>query len=145
MNDLFEQEIRGHHSMRDHLLTVVSDRDLAYRLPGENPTLGELLVQMGEIQGVYAHSFETLNLDWTYRQLAPPAAMTIDSLQAWFGAQDDAMSKALSRFTEDELHVDQIDRGHAVHRVAVRPGPDLSGGDLHLLRQAQRVPQSART
>lgn len=37
MNNLFEEEIRGHHSMRDHLLTVVSDADLAYKLPGQNP------------------------------------------------------------------------------------------------------------
>ena len=64
MNSLFEEEIRGHHSMRDHLLTVVSDVDLAYQLPGQNPTLGELLVEMGDIQGVYTHSFETFTLDW---------------------------------------------------------------------------------
>jgi hypothetical protein len=64
MNALFDEEIRGHHSMRDHLLTVVSDADLAYRLPGRNPALGELLVEMGDIQGVYTHSFETFTLDW---------------------------------------------------------------------------------
>ena len=45
--------------MRDHLLTVVSDADLAYKPPGQNPTLGELLVQMGDIEGIYTHSFET--------------------------------------------------------------------------------------
>ncbi len=56
MNSLFEEEIRGHHSMRDHLLTVVSEADLAYRLPGKNPTLGQLLVEMGDIQGIYTHS-----------------------------------------------------------------------------------------
>jgi hypothetical protein len=71
MNSLFDEEIRGHHSMRDHLLTLVSDADLAYKLPGWNPTLGELLVEMGDIQGVYTHSFETLALDWTHRQPAP--------------------------------------------------------------------------
>jgi hypothetical protein len=36
--DRLEAEIRGHHSMRDHLLTVVSEADLAYKLPGQNPT-----------------------------------------------------------------------------------------------------------
>lgn len=63
MNSLFEEEIRGHHSMRDHLLTVVSDADLACELPGQNPTLGEVLVELGNIQGVYTHSFETFVLD----------------------------------------------------------------------------------
>ena len=112
MNSLFEDEIRGHHSMRDHLLSVVSDADLAYKLPGHNPTLGDLLVEMGDIEGIYTHSLETFTLDWAHRQLPPPAPITIAGLQAWFEAQDDAMNSALSRFTEEELQVDQIDRGH---------------------------------
>lgn len=44
MNPLFDEEIRGHHSTRDHVLTVVSDDDLAQQMPGSNPTLGELLI-----------------------------------------------------------------------------------------------------
>lgn len=112
MNTLYDEEIRGHHSMRDHLLTVVSDADLAYKLPGQNPTLGELLVELGNIQGVYTHSFETFTLDWAHRRLPPPASLTIAGLQAWFTAHDDAMNSALTRLTEDELQVDRIDRGH---------------------------------
>ncbi len=112
MNSLFEEEIRGHHSMRDHVLTLVSDADLAHRLPGQNPTLGDLLVEMGDLQGAYTHSFETFTLDWSHRHLPAPAPITVASLQGWFKAHDDAMSAALSRFTPQELHVDQIDRGH---------------------------------
>ncbi len=111
MNDLFEEEIRGHHSMRDHLLTLVSDADLAYGLPGDNPTLGELLVEMGTLQGVYTHSFETFDLDWQHRQLPAPDLVTIAGLQAWFAAQDAAMKSALDRFTDEELRIDRIDRG----------------------------------
>lgn len=112
MNSLYEEEIRGHHSMRDHLLTVVSDADLAYKLPGQNPSLGGVLVELGNIQGVYTHSFETFVLDWTHRQLPPPSPVTLAGLRAWFEAQDDAMETALSRFSEDELRVERIDRGH---------------------------------
>ena len=112
MNSLFEEEIRPHHSMRDHLLTLVSDADLAYKLPGWNPTLGELLVEMGDLQGVYTHSFETFVLDWSHRQLTPPEPITIASLRAWFDAQDDAMKAALNRPTDEELRIDRIDRGH---------------------------------
>lgn len=129
MNSLFDEEIRGHHGMRDHLLTLVSDADLAYRLPGWNPTLGELLVEMGTIQGVYTNSFETLTLDWAHRQLPPPSPITVSSLQAWFEAQDEAMNSALSRFSDDELRLDRIDRGngfiaspfvqHEIYREAV--------------------------
>jgi hypothetical protein len=112
MNNLFDEEIRGHHSMRDHLLTVISDADLDYKLPGQNPTLGQLLVELGDIQGVYTHSFETFTLDWTHRQLPPPSPMTIDNLRTWFAAQDDAMKSALSPLTDEELRVERIDRGH---------------------------------
>lgn len=129
VNNLFDEEIRGHHSMRDHLLTVISDADLAYELPGQNPTLGELLVEMGNLQGVYTHSFETFALDWKHRRLPPPAPITLASMRAWFNAQDDAMKTALDRFTDEELHIDRIDRGggfiaspfvqHQVYREAV--------------------------
>ena len=129
MNTLFAEEIRGHHSMRDHLLTVVSDADLAYALPGQNPTLGEQLIEMGHLQGVYTHSFETLVLDWTHQQLPPPEAVTIAGLQAWFTQQDDAMERAMNRFDDAELRIDRIDRGdgfiaspfvqHQIYREAV--------------------------
>ena len=112
MNSLFEEEIRGHHSMRDHLLTVVSDGDLAFKLPGQNPTLGELLVELGDIEGVYTHSFETSSLDWAHRQLPPPAPITIASLRSWFEAHDDALNSALSQFTEADVQIDRIDRGN---------------------------------
>jgi hypothetical protein len=112
VNTLYEEEIRGHHSMRDHLLTLVSDADLAYKLPGWNPTLGGLLVELGDLQGVYTHSFETFTLDWEHRQIPPPEPITVAGLQAFFAAQDEMMKGVLDRFTEEELHVDRIDRGH---------------------------------
>lgn len=112
MNNLFEEEIRGHHGMRDHLLGLISDADLAVRLPGQNPALGELLVELGDLEGIYTHSFERFSLDWAHRHLPPPEPMTVAGLQAWFEAQDDAMNSALSRFTDEELRIDRIDRGH---------------------------------
>jgi hypothetical protein len=129
MNSLFDEEIRGHHSMRDHLLSLLTDADLAFKLPGQNPTLGGQLIELGNIQGVYTHSFATLTLDWSHRQLPPPDSITIASLQAWFKEQDDAMKAAMDAFTEEELRIDRIDRGggfiaspfvqHQVYREAV--------------------------
>ena len=81
-NHLFDEEIRGHHSRRDHLLTVISDAGLDGRMPGQKPTFGELLVDAGDLQGVCTHSFETFTLDWTHRQLAPPTPVTTATLRA---------------------------------------------------------------
>ena len=129
MNTLFQEEIHGHHTMRDHFLTVVFDDDLSFRLPGQNPTLGELLIDMGNIEGVYTHSFDTFTLDWTHRRLPPPSPVTIRNLRTWFEDQDSAMKTALDRFTDEELRTDQIDRGggfiaspfvqHEIYREAV--------------------------
>jgi len=112
MNTLFAEEIRPHHSMRTLALGLLSDSDLAFRLPGRNPTLGELFVEMGDIQGVCTHSFETFQLDWDHRRLPPPVPPTVATLEAWFADHDNAMDQALSRFTEEELHTPRIDRGH---------------------------------
>lgn len=111
MNNLFDEEIRGHHGMRDLLLTLVSDADLDYKLPGHNPTLGGQLVELGVNQGVYTHSFATFELDWTHREFPEPSPVTVASLRTWFDAQDAAMKSALDRFTDEELRVDRIDRG----------------------------------
>lgn len=111
MNRLFDEEVRPLHSMRDHLLTVISDADLAQEMPGWNPTLGGLLVEIGDLQGVYTHSFEVLALDWDHRQLPQPETISVSSLQTWLAAQDEAMKAALDRFSEEELQIDRIDRG----------------------------------
>ncbi len=146
MNSLFDEEIRGHHSMRDHLLTVISDADLDYKMPGQNPTLGGLLVEMGDLQGVYTHSFETFTLDWAHRRLSVTEPVTVAGLRAWFDGQDDAMKRALDRFAEDELRVDRIDRGSGfiaspfVHiRCTARPSTSSTASS------AQRAPQGTGT
>lgn len=129
MNGLYDEEIVGHHSMRDYLLTVLADEDLGLELPGANPTLGDVVIELGTIQGVYTHSLETFTLDWSHRQLPVPAAVTIGSLQQWFAAQDAAMKAALDRFTVEQLREERIDRGggfiaspfvqHEIYREAV--------------------------
>lgn len=129
MNNLYDEEIEGHHSMRDHLLTVLTNTDLGYTLPGTNPTLGGVLIELGTIQGVYSHSLETFTMDWEHMRLPPPQAVTATSLRQWFADQDRVMKSALDRFTDEELREDRIDRGggfiaspfvqHEIYREAV--------------------------
>jgi hypothetical protein len=110
MNRLFDEEIRPLHSMRDHLLTVVTDDDLCEEMPGWNPPLGDLLIGIGDLEGVYTHSFEARTLDWNHRQLPPPETISVAALQTWLAAQDEAMKAVLDRFSEEELQIDRIDR-----------------------------------
>lgn len=129
MNSLFDEEIRGHLGMRDHALTLLSGADLDLTLPGHNPSLGGLLVEMGDLQDVYTHSFETFTFDWDHRRQSQPTPLTVAGLRDWFDAHDKAMKAALDRFTDEELQHDRIDRGggfiispfgqHQVYREAV--------------------------
>lgn len=112
MNSLIEQELPGTQELRDQLMDLLSDQDLAYKLPGDNPTLGALCEEMGYIQQVYIHSFKTFTQDWSYRDSQPEATNSVASLNTWYKKLDADLYEALSGLSEDDIHTRQIDRGH---------------------------------
>ena len=112
MNSLIENELSGVQDLRDQLLDMISDQDLAYKLPGHNPTLGELCEQMGQIQQIYIHSFKTFKQDWGLRGSKPEAPNSVASLKVWYKKLDAELLEALNGLSEDDLHNKQIDRGH---------------------------------
>ena len=111
MNSLLEEELPGTHNLRDQLLGMITDQDLAYKLPGANPTLGELCEEMGYIQQVYIQSFKTFKQDWRYRDVQLEAPTSVASLTAWYKQLDAELVEALSGLSEDDVHNKQIDRG----------------------------------
>jgi uncharacterized damage-inducible protein DinB len=112
MNRLIEEELPGNLDLRDQLLELITDQDLAYKLPGDNPTLGQLCEEMGRIQQIYAKSFRTLEMDWKYRGSSPQAPNSVAALVAWFAALDAELLAALSELSDDDLESKQVDRGH---------------------------------
>ena len=112
MNSLLEEELPGTHNLRDQLLGMITDQDLAYKLPGANPTLGELCEEMGYTQQVYIQSFKTFKQEWSYRDSQPEAPTSVASLSAWYKKLDAALVEALRGLSEDDVHSKQIDRGH---------------------------------
>ncbi|QPC82640.1 hypothetical protein G4Y79_23615 [Phototrophicus methaneseepsis] len=112
MNSLVEEELPGNQDLRDQLLDMLSDQDLAYKLPGNNPTLGELCEEMGQIQQVYAHSFKSFKHDWAYPYAKPEAPHRVASFKTWFKELDEQLVEALNGLSEADIHTQQIDRGH---------------------------------
>ena len=90
---------------------MLTDGDLAYKLPGDNPTLGELCREMGEVEQCYIQSFRTLKHDWSYRAAEPELATSVARLEAWYRILDDEFETGVREFSEEELHHKQIDRG----------------------------------
>lgn len=120
MNSLLESEFPLHEtqSLRYDLLKVLTDSDLAYKLPGDNPTLGELCREIGEVEHSYIQSFKTFKLDWSYGNSDPDLVTSVARLQAWYTTLDQEFEAVIRGFSEDDLQHKQIDRGHGF-----RPSP----------------------
>ena len=114
MNSLIESEFPLHEtqSLRYDLMQTLTDSDLAYKLPGDNPTLGELCREFGEVEYSYIQSFKTFKHDWSYRTSEPELATSVARLQAWYRTLDNEFETVVRGFSEDDLHHKQIDRGH---------------------------------
>lgn len=110
MNSLLEQELPGTADPRDQMLDLLTDDDLAYKLPGNNSTLGELCAEIGYMQQAYTQSFNTFTLDWSYRA-SQPDTITVAGFRAWYAKLDAEMVEALRQFSEDDVHTKQVDRG----------------------------------
>lgn len=112
MNSLVNEELPGNQDLRDQLLDMLTDDELAYKLPGNNLTLGELCAEMGQVQQAYTHSFRTLKLDWAYADSTPAVPSSVASLKVWFTQLDAQLVEALSGLSEADVQNKHIDRGH---------------------------------
>jgi hypothetical protein len=97
---------------RYDLLQTLTDSDLAYTLPGDNPTLGALCREFGDVEYSYIQSFKTFKHDWSYRSTEPALATSVAHLRAWYTTLDTEFETVVRGFSEADLHHTQIDRGH---------------------------------
>lgn len=106
MNSLMENKwswVEPTHDIRNQLLASLTDADLAYTPGGENPTLGALFREFGEIEHAYVESFKTFSQSFEYRHPEPTIATSVSRLQAWFAAMDADMKATLAAFAESDL------------------------------------------
>lgn len=114
-------------AIRPALLAALTDSDLAYRLPGDNLSLGELLVEMGETEQMYINSLKTFTHQWTYGTADRALASSVSGLTAWFSRLDAELDEAINRLTDADLTGKLIDRG------GFQPPAGLQ---LHIYREA---------
>jgi uncharacterized damage-inducible protein DinB len=114
MNQLIENEfpLRQSQNLRYDLMDTLTDSDLAYKLPGDNPTLGELCREIGDIEQSYIDSFKTFKHDWSSHNRDPELATSVGRLKAWYQALDEEFEAVVREFSDDDLKNKQIDRGH---------------------------------
>ncbi len=121
MNSLTPQldHLRMTLNLRDMVLSTLTDADLAYKLPGANPSLGELFRELGETQHIYAEGFRTFKQDFAYRHPDPTIAGSTARLGEWFKALDADMTAAITGLSEDDIQSKTIVRPHWEASVTV--------------------------
>jgi hypothetical protein len=114
MNSLMERQsgiLQQTLALRQQLLEVLDDEDLQLRLPGDNPTLGALCRESGEIQFAYIQSFKTFRQDFSYRHTEPGLTESVSRLRAWFRTLDAELKAVLENMSDDEIQTRVINRG----------------------------------
>lgn len=97
MNSIVRRQFEVLHqtqALRDQLMDILSDADLRYKLPGSNPTLGEVCREIGEVETDYIVSFKTFKIDFSYRH--PGIAHSVEHLKAWYKSNIAALDAALT-------------------------------------------------
>ena len=97
--------------LRAELLAELRDQDLAFTLPGSNPSLGALFVEMGEVELSYLESFNTFRQSFEHRQLDQSLTSDVDALRAWLQELDDRLFSCLNAFPIEEAEGRKIHRG----------------------------------
>ncbi len=129
MNSIVQHQFEVLHqtqALRDQLMNILSDDDLRYKLPGGNPTLGEVCREIGEVETDYIVSFRTFRLDFSYRHPDPGIAHSVEQLKAWYKSNAAALDAALTALTEETIQ----------NRLIQRPGFQVPVTvQLHIYRE----------
>jgi hypothetical protein len=99
-----------YQALRDQLLGMLTDADLGYRGGGENPTLGALCRENGEIERSYIESFKNFRLDFGYRNPDPRLETSVSALSSWYALLDGELRAAIQGLSEDDVANRTIDR-----------------------------------
>jgi hypothetical protein len=97
--------------MRNQLMAMVEDQDLEFRLGENNPSLGILCREIGEVQHSYIESFSTFRMDLSYRSEQPNLDQSVERLAVWYAALDQELEDVVSKLSQDEIDNRKVDRG----------------------------------
>lgn len=100
-----------YQALRNQLMAMISDKDLAFKPGGNNPTLGALCKQIGEVQVSYIESFKTYHQDFSYRNREVGLEGNVAKLLSWFHDLDEQLRSVIESYSEEDLQDKMIDRG----------------------------------
>ncbi len=105
------QWVEGTHALRIQLLDTLSDSELSFTPGGENPTLGALLREMGQVQVSYIDSFKNLRQDWSYKDTDAGLDTSVERLKSWFSDLDGDLKEVVTSFSAEDFSAKLVERG----------------------------------
>ncbi len=102
---------RLYQSLRDQMMTMIEDKDLNFQISENNPSLGVLCREIGEVQHSYIESFRTLRMDFSFRLEQPDLDQSVQRLTVWYAALDQELEDVVSNLSQDEIDNRKVDRG----------------------------------
>ena len=100
-----------YQEMRGQLLEIIGDDDLMFSPGGDNPPLGQLCRDIGDVEHAYIESFRTFTCDFTARVSLPEAETSVAHLREWYATLDTDLRAAIERFTDHDLNHRIVERG----------------------------------
>ena len=130
--------------LRNELVDMLRDDDLAFRPSPATFTLGELCREIGEIEHSYVDALKTFRQEFGRRNADPEVGRSVATLSAWFADLDRGMLAAIEALTEDDVANSKDHPRRLRHRrLLAAPAAGarhLPGGPADLLRQGQHLP-----
>ncbi|MEP7290597.1 MAG: DinB family protein [Chloroflexota bacterium] len=117
MNTILTAQIDILHqtqAIRTDLMNTLADADLAYKLPGGNPTLGELCRESGQVEQSYIEAFKTFKQSFAYPAVDPQLETSVDQLKGWYQQLDAELEAVLLALSDEQIQNQSIDRGWPV-------------------------------
>jgi hypothetical protein len=102
---------RMYQSLRDQMMGLLSEADLAFTPGSPNPPLGDLCREMGEVQQAYIESFSSWAFSHSYHGSAPASADSLAGLIAWYAELDQRLEAAVAALSDEDLASKVVDRG----------------------------------
>ncbi len=100
-----------YQALRDQLMAILTDEDLARTVGGASRTLGSLCREIGEIEFAYVESFRTFRTDFGYRNANQALERSVPALVTWYAELDRDLTAALEELSEEDVLTRRIVRG----------------------------------
>jgi hypothetical protein len=118
--------------LRNELMELLTDGDLAFRPAVAAFSLGELCREIGDIEHSYVEAFRVFRQDFSWRNADPQMERSVAALKAWYADLDRDLLAALEGLTEDDIANRRIERND----YDVEDFSPLAGQEADIYREA---------